>query len=94
MQHRQPDAWAKAVESGVKPIAMMTKPPLFWELGRAVAEQLELNFFNPSQLAQEFSEKFATLWNPLIDNWTEAGLLAPVGNRFELTVSANFGKAV
>lgn len=41
MQHRQPDAWAKAVESGVKPIAMMTKPPLFWELGRAVAEQLE-----------------------------------------------------
>ena len=90
MQHRQPDAWAKAVESGVKPVAMMTKPPLFWELGRAVAEQLELNFFNPSQLAHEFSEKFATLWNPLIDNWTEAGLLAPVGNRFELTVPGQF----
>lgn len=90
MQHRDPEAWAKSVEAGIKPVAMMTQPPKYWELGRAIAEQLELNFFNPSLLAREFSEKFLTLWNPLIENWTQAGLLAPLGARYELTVPGQF----
>ena len=69
---------------------MMTQPPRYWELGRAISEQLELNFFNPSLLAREFSEKFSTLWNPLIENWTQAGLLSPLGTRYELTVPGQF----
>lgn len=90
MQTRQPDSWKESVEKGVKPIAMMTEPPKYWELGRAVAEQLELNFFNPSLLAREFSDRFSDLWNPLLMNWTEAGLLERYGSRFELTVPGQF----
>lgn len=90
MQHRAPDAWIKSVEEGVKPIAMMMRPSKNWKLGRAVAEQMELNYFNPSALAKEFSPQLSKAFEPITENWTEAGLLLPFSERYELTVAGQF----
>lgn len=90
MMNRAPDSWKKSVESGIKPISMMLEPAPHWQLGRAVAEQMELNYLNPSWLAAEFTPQLSYILEPLVENWTEAGLLCPIGSRFELSIAGQF----
>ena len=87
---RTPDAWKKSIEEGIKPISMMLEPAPHWQLCRAVAEQLELNYLNISKLAEEFSPRLFSILEPLAENWTEAGLLTSLGSRSELTVAGQF----
>lgn len=90
MMDRTPDAWKKSIEEGIKPISMMLEPAPHWQLCRAVAEQLELNYLNISKLAEEFSPRLFSILEPLAENWTEAGLLTSLGSRSELTVAGQF----
>ena len=81
MMDRTPDTWKKAIEEGIKPVSMMLEPAPHWQLCRAVAEQLELNFLDPSRLAAEFTPQLLYVFEPLVENWTKAGLLSPIGSR-------------
>lgn len=90
MMDRTPDSWKKAVGEGIKPVSMMLDPAPHWQLCRAVAEQLELNFLDPSRLAAEFTPQLLYVFEPLVENWTQAGLLSPIGTRYELTVAGQF----
>ena len=90
MQHRSPETWAQTVEKGQKPIAMLMNPSEYWDVARAVSEQMELNYFNPKALREEFSARHLPDFDPICRNWSEAGLFSRLGDRFELTVPGQF----
>lgn len=90
MQMRDVNDWSQSVERGEKPIAMLMEPSKHWYLNRAIAEHLELNYLNPLKLSSEFTFSFEDLWEPLLSNWTQAGLMTQRGSFFNLTRAGQF----
>ncbi len=90
MNERKVEEWMRKVDEGKKPVAMLLTPPKHWHLNRAISEHMELNYLNPGELAEEFSPALAQTWAPVLENWTDAGLMARRGDFYHLTLAGQF----
>lgn len=85
MQEPSLDLYAKAVDAGEKPIAnIVANPPARRDAIR-FTRMTDLGYFDPAQIPE-------TDFAPLLDNWTQAGVWAPVGARVPL-VCGRAGRA-
>ena len=79
------DLYAKAVDAGKKPISnIVANPPARRDAIR-FTRMTDLGYFDPAQIPE-------TDFAPLLDNWTQAGVWAPVGARVPL-VCGRAGRA-
>ncbi len=91
MNSRKVRDWMEAAPDGRKCVAMMARPLADADAGRAVAEQLELNYLSPVLLEQEIpGVPFCERLSPILRNWEEAGLLERRGDDFLLTTAGQF----
>jgi oxygen-independent coproporphyrinogen-3 oxidase len=91
MGERRVDEWMKAVQEGRKPVSVLLNRAKHWDFNRAISEHMELNYFNLNKITQEFSSPLLQKHlEPVLANWTDAGLMVRRGDFHHLTVAGQF----
>ncbi len=84
------DTWKKTVEKGQKPVKMLFKQGKHSLLEKTITGEFELLRINPTELGSKFDLDIANCLRPLLDQWTEAGLLSKDGEWLHLTRAGQF----
>lgn len=89
MLERDVKRYMQRIDSGEKPIMMMTAPPAAADLNDAVKNQIKLGYLDIDQLAAAFDPRIAEL-ELLLALWEENGLVSRDTGIARLTVAGQF----
>ena len=90
MIERKYDEWSKKIEAGIKPIAFATAPGAYWHALRTISSEMELGRINMRSLSDVYSLPLQKLSQDVFDQWSQAGLITPVGDWMVQTIAGQF----
>lgn len=90
MIERKYDEWSKKIEAGIKPIAFASAPGAYWHALRTISSEMELGRINMRSLSDVYSLPLEKLSQDVFDQWSQAGLITPVGDWMVQTIAGQF----
>ncbi len=84
------ETWRESVNQGKKPVKMMFKHGPHNELEKTITGEYELCRINPSAIGRTFNLDLVSCLEPLLKQWTKAGLLKEDGDWLHLTRAGQF----
>ncbi len=90
MIERKLDAWHESIARAEKPVSFLMAPNAHWHLLRTISAEMESGAINLKKVGERFQTPVASLAEPLIAQWTEAGLLRCEGDWAHQTVAGQY----
>lgn len=90
MMERQLQTWLNLVEQNQRPVAFVSLPEQNGVLLKTISSQMELGSISFSKLEKEFDVPLTKIFQPITQQWIEAGLFTQQGEWFYQTIAGQF----
>ena len=90
MMERQLQTWLNLVEQNQRPVAFVSLPEQNGVLLKTISSQMELGSISFSKLEKEFDVPLTEIFQPITQQWVEAGLFTQQGEWFYQTIAGQF----
>ncbi len=90
MNQSRYEKWEEAVNAGRKPLMLLMRPCVHFAFFRAVAESLEQGWIDMARLERCYGVNMRAPLQPLLAQWSRAGLVEMRGDVVALTLAGQF----
>ena len=90
MMERQLKTWLDLVNAGARPVGFLSLPAKNGALLNTLSSQMELGSVSFAKLEKTFNVPLTEIFEPITNQWMEAGLLKQKGEWFYQTVAGQF----